>query len=294
VADPSTNQTRTEAGLLRELDDLSARMELLDHAVSRSQRMATLGMLAAGVAHEMNNILTPPANYARLALRDPENHELVQQALERIIQSCDRAGRVVESILGYSREGDAEKDCLVSEAVAVVIECAKMHPAWRGAQVELDVDPMLRVAMPSTELEQVLLNLVLNALHAMGDDRGRIRISAQCSTWNNLPGGGSGVNGADGSEECSTWNNCSGDEPSADGPCGILVVEDSGGGVPAEMRERIFEPFVSAGDSESPHQGTGLGLAISQRLVEQAGGRIEVGESDLGGAMFVVGVRTAV
>jgi signal transduction histidine kinase len=270
------------------MDSMGARLELLDRAVTRNQRLATLGTLAAGVAHELNNILTPPANYARLALKDSENHELVQQALERIIQSCDRAGRVVDAVLGYSREHGEETECLVANAVDVALECAQVHANWRGTTVTVDVDPSLRVAMSQGDLEQVMLNLLLNALDAVGrgarNEERMIRISATCSTWNSLSGGAG--------SECSTWNTfpSAGCERDSHGTVGKIVVEDSGPGVAEQMRERIFDAFVSADTGDTPKQGTGLGLAICRSLVEQAGGAIGVGGSEFGGARFVVGV----
>ncbi|MFG0257867.1 MAG: sensor histidine kinase [Phycisphaerales bacterium JB043] len=272
----NTDQVQTLASVLSQMDAMGARLDLLDRAVTRNQRLATLGTLSAGVAHELNNILTPPANYARLALKDPENHELVQQALERIIQSCDRAGRVVEAVLGYSRERGEADECLVADAVSVVCDCAQVHEHWKGTRVEVDVDPSLRVAMGQGDLEQVLLNLVLNALEALGrngrDQERVLRITGKCSTWNTL----SSV----------------GEDPSA--LVGEICVEDSGPGVAPEQRERIFEAFVSIGESNSPKQGTGLGLAICRQLVEQTGGEMGVGESELGGALFTTVLRTTI
>ncbi len=228
-------------------------------------------LAAALLAHEVSNILTPGRALAQLALARPEDRELSQRALQRLVTSIDRtteiANTVIEITEGQVASGRDETEVLMAarEAVASLGE----DPGSLGITIELKIDPALRVTMSSVALVQVLVNLVRNAIRSMqGAQRGtRICIEAVRA-------------------ECSTWNT---------GAVRLAVVDD-GPGIEPGMRERIFEPFVRT--TESKRQGgKGLGLSICRQLVIAAGGEIEVSSTHGHGACFSMilptgGVRT--
>lgn len=275
IADPAT--------LLAELEKTQRRLEEVQQGLVRSHRLATLGTLASVIAHEYNNILTPVISYAQLALARPDDHALLVKAVERALQGAERASQISTSMLGFSRDAEGASDAYLPEVVEESLQCLARHPKKDGIELELDV-PETRVAMPALSLQQVLINLILNARKAMRRRGGCLRIVGRA--------GGAWVR---------------------------LTVADTGPGIPDSVKSRLFEAFVTvpiddtcppdAGDStdadaDGPHRleatkgsanreprreqqgGTGLGLSICKQLVEDAGGTIRV-ESEPGqGASF--------
>jgi len=232
-------------------------------------RMATLGALACMLAHEMNNLLTPVLNYSKLALDAPANDRLSRRAHESAVASVEACNAMANSLLGFAAS-DVREDADVAACVARAIECIPRDLAKDGVRVEIDTPSGLAVAMPATALVQVVLNLVLNARRAIqrggagGTKRGGwVEVRAERSTWN-------------------------------PGDAVTLSVRDNGVGMDAVTAERVFNPFFSAGgDSDGESGGAGLGLAICRRLVEDAGGTIEV-ESEPGeGACFTLTIPVA-
>lgn len=251
--------------LLARIDSLQRQLDQVSDALSRSHRLSTLGTLAACVAHEFNNILTPIESYARLALQRPDQPELTRKALTHAVEGAQRAAAVSASILGFAR-GEPESACAsLHEAVSDALRCLGREPAKDGIEVHVEVGEQA-VAMPAHALQQVLVNLTLNACRAMQRRGGRLRITATPS---------------------DTWVR--------------LTVDDTGPGIPEAVRERLFEPFVTdaAAPVDAPRPGvsmtpgTGLGLAICKQLVEAAGGTIDA-ESEPGqGARFVLTLPSA-
>ena len=249
-----------ESGLdevLRQLDEAQHRVDDLQRGMMRSHRLATLGTLASVVAHEYNNILTPVISYAQLALGRPEDQDLLIKAVERALQGAERAARISTSMLDFARDSEGPEYASLPEAVEEALQCMAREPAKDGIELELDL-PRVRVAIPALALQQVLINLMLNARKAMKRRGGRLRVAAtQRGRWVRL------------------------------------TVSDTGPGIPESVRDRLFEAFVTEpiGEDAGPgsaqkHSGTGLGLSICKQLVEDAGGTIRV-ESQTGeGASF--------
>jgi len=223
--------------------------------VSDLTRMATLGTLACMLAHEMNNLLTPVLNYARMALDAPADSRIGRRAHENAIQSVEACNVMAESILGFAREGQ-EGPASVPESVDQAIRCLPRDLAKDGVELELDVDDSLSADIAPTALAQIVLNLALNARQAMPAG-GRLAISAGRSTWN------TGENRV------------------------TLRVADTGCGIEGDTLERIFEPFVSGG------RGFGLGLTICRRLLDEVDGRIRVASTVGEGSVFEVDLPAA-
>ncbi len=262
--------------LLGRLSELERRLGEVEGELEQAQKLAALGAFAMAVAHEFNNLLTPMVNYARMALSRPDDRELVEKALNVTLTGAEHAAGIANVILGFRDEGQqgvTDVGMVVKQSLA----CLSRDPKADGIDVTTNLDPGCHVAMTSGALQQVVLNLVLNALKALRSvGGGRLQIQARCSTWNTGGGG--------------------------PGPAGGRAVEiriaDNGPGIPRAIRERLFEPFPQAGgrqlaerakrDNALPPPGTGLGLAICKRLVETAGGQIAVTSAQGEGAAFTI------
>jgi signal transduction histidine kinase len=224
----------------------------MEQQMIAAERLASLGTLAVGVAHEINNplaIINDSVGWMRLLLKRQElEHMPVKQdfdkGLEKIERSVERAKNITHHLLGFVRKSDAvtvkvDLAQLVDEAVQLVRKEAE------DKQIEIvqESDPSLDMIWSDPyQLRQVLINLLTNALHATGAG-GNISI---------------GLDNV--------------------GKETVLTVRDTGRGIPRENLARIFEPFFS---TKPPGEGTGLGLFVSRGIIEKLGGTIEV-ESQLG------------
>jgi signal transduction histidine kinase len=248
-----------ELGLLAaRFEDMARRVEereRLRAALARGERLATVGALAAGVAHEINNPLTTILGYANLLLEDKPPVHGDRAALELVAGEARRVQGIVRRLLDYSRAG-AESSASAPLDVRALCErtAALCAPSLRARRVELVLDladDLPRPLADERRLEQVFVNLAQNAAQAM-DGGGKLTIVAR---------------------------------PRGAGPGIEVAFVDDGPGIPAELLGRIFEPFFT---TKGPGMGTGLGLAVAQQIVLDHGGRIEV-ESQLGrGSTFRV------
>jgi two-component system NtrC family sensor kinase len=232
----------------------------LQAALARGDRLATVGVMSASVAHEINNPLTTVLGYARLLAEDKAEDHPDRAGLELIASEADRMKVIVSGLLDYAR---VEKQDRGPTELAGVLRhvSALMEPQLRRAKVRLALDApadLPPVAADAHALQQVLVNLVQNAAQAMQPAGGAVTARASSG-----PGGLTVI-------------------------CDIL---DEGPGVPAEARARVFDPFYTTKDAGI---GTGLGLAVCKHLVATFGGTIDVGEGDGGrGARFRVVIPKA-
>ncbi|MBE7448362.1 MAG: PAS domain-containing protein [Kofleriaceae bacterium] len=231
------------------------RLRELQDQVIQAERLATLGQLAAGVVHELNNPLTSISVYAEYLLRKAERAGTDAgdvEKLSRIGQSAQRILRFARELVQYAKPVGYEIDVVDLNAVVRQSLGFCEHLFDRGGiEVSLELDPALPPvpAIPG-QLEQVLINLLTNAAHAVeGGGAVAVRTGA---------GPGQTVQ---------------------------VTVDDSGPGIAAEDRERIFEPFFT---TKVDGKGTGLGLPIVKNIVEQHRGSIGVDRAPAGGARFVV------
>lgn len=251
--------------LLAELETIEARLEQLQAGLARSHRLVTLGTIAATVAHEFNNLLTPTISYCQISLSDDlTDRDLARKALERAHDGAARAAQIANAILGFARQDDdpADRTARVADVVAESLNCLAREPAKDGIELSVDVGEDLVVAMGPVALQQVLVNLILNARKVLKRKGGRLAITAR---------------------------------PTPRGGQVQISVADNGPGIPADLLEHVFEPFVTrppTGTSSGPG-GTGLGLAICRDLVDRAGGRIEVDSTPNQGASFHITLPAA-
>ncbi|HXY68980.1 MAG TPA: ATP-binding protein [Gemmatimonadales bacterium] len=291
VATGEMSRRAPEAGT-REFDRLAESVNLMTErlldaqgALVRAEKLASVGRLAAGVAHEIGNPLAAIGNYLELLSRRGEAPELVT-AIEREAQRIDT---IVRSLLDYARPRDAKREPVDVGAVAQrAVELLRAQGLLKLVSVEV-VRPGGLPAMlgDAPALEQVFVNLLLNAVDAAGAG-GRIAVVASQARLG--ADGEATRRGGDADAAASTGRSMRRSsrhlEAVADGGTAVqVVVGDSGPGVPPDLVERVFDPFFT---TKPPGKGTGLGLAIVQRIVHDHGGRVDVARAREGGAAFTV------
>jgi signal transduction histidine kinase len=238
-------------------DELASLRRELDHA----SRLATVGTLAAGVAHEVNNLLTPAMAYLQLAEERPHDDAIQQKAMRAARSGIAGAAKILQTLLGFASPGDSatgtrsDQQCSVLGALQSACDCLG-DLEHRGIQLHADLSDSHVAMIDPLALQQVLLNLLLNSRRALAGRGGTISVSAR-----------------------------------RDRSQLVLTFSDDGPGIPPQIRDHVFEPFVTApldgGYEESP-AGTGLGLAVCRRAVEQAGGSIAVESAPGRGATFTI------
>ncbi len=250
----------SEDSLQDRLVGLQAQLDGLREQLMESQRLATIGTIAAVIAHEFNNLLTPIVSYSQYALQSAESEkpdfELIKKALSKAFQSSSKAGRICTSMLGLARGesvlGEVSVQKLIDETLAVLAR----DPQKDGIALRVQVQPGLSVMGDPVQLEQVLLNLLINARQAMLGKGGSITVRAQSVETGELR----------------------------------LQVIDTGPGIPEKLLPKIFQPFFTTKGTtrkgEAP--GTGLGLAICKEIVEHHKGRIEVQSEPGKGTTFTI------
>jgi two-component system cell cycle sensor histidine kinase/response regulator CckA len=220
----------------------------------QAQKLEAVGQLAAGIAHDFNNLLTVILGNAQLAVGDTEPSHPARVSLEQIQQAGTRAKDLVQQILIYSRQQVQQRR--VISLAPIITEAAKFLRATIPSAVEIVLAPAARVPpvlADATQIQQVILNLCLNAWHALEDQPGRIDIQLQTVTL-----------------DAAAAERLAGLRP---GLFVCLSVSDTGKGMDAALIEHIFDPFFT---TKAPGMGTGLGLPVVQGIVAGHDGAITV------------------
>jgi len=237
------------------LRDESERKVDLERRLRHSDKLATIGTLASGLAHEIGTPLNVIRGRAEYLLTADSNPPKTAEKLETIVSQIDRITKIVRMLLDFSSRRElAQHPRDVREIINATLNFLQTEAQRRGVRfvVNLPAEPLV-VKCEAGQLQQVFVNLAVNALDAMSDEGGTFQITAESE--------GAGM------------------------PQHLrLLFEDSGPGVAESDRERIFDPFFT---TKEPGKGTGMGLAISQSIVREHDGKIEV-ERGRTGARFVV------
>jgi len=230
--------------------------DLLRQQLVRAQRLCSVGTLASSVAHEFNNILTTLINYAKLGLRPQCTEASRLEALEKILKGSQRAAAIVGSMLGYARnqaQQVASTD-LIALIEDVLLLCEK-DLSKHQVQIEKKFQGRPQAPVIRVQIEQILLNLIINARQAMPHG-GRLSIEVRANPLARLA---------------------------------EIRISDTGVGIPPEKLRLIFDPFYTTKEPDDEgHGGNGLGLSVCRQIIEQHQGRIRV-ESMVGkGSKFTV------
>ena len=228
----------------------------------QSQKLEAIGTLAGGIAHDFNNLITVITGYTQLALMRTAQGTPEAADLRQVVDASDRAANLTHQLLAFSRKQVLQPTVL--DLGTVVDGIAPMLQRIIGEHIELRIEsagPLARVRADRGQLEQVLLNLAVNARDAM-------------------PGVGKGAGGG-GKLTIATRTVVTSDRASAV----ELEVSDTGAGMTDDVRERAFEPFFT---TKEPGKGTGLGLSTVYGIVNQSGGTIRVDSAPGRGTTFTI------
>jgi PAS domain S-box-containing protein len=229
--------------------DVTSERQLEDR-ISQTEKLAGIGQLAAGIAHQLNTPLGSILLSAQM-LAEGDLPEDEAEDVDRIIRQTEQCREIIKGLLNFARPQSEERQLVpLREAVHETIYLMEKNLRVAGVEVDLQADPELQVLGNRSELDQVFFNLLVNAVDAMPEG-GRIGITI---------------------------------EPA--GPGEILVaVADTGPGIAREHRDRVFLPFFT---TKGYGKGTGLGLSIVARIMHEHGGRIELDHRHQGGARFLL------
>lgn len=222
-----------EERVMRRTEELKRK----DEALRQSEKLASLGLLASGVAHELNNPLTGILMNANLLIEEVGHDSPLYGELKRIDEDAGRCRRIIDDLRTFSRRHDLRKArCRPEEVIDQALRLVEHELDLRGIRLERRIEAGLpEVFWDSERMVQVFTNLFVNAAQAM-EGGGCLSVSAQLT-----------------------------------GNCLTIEVKDTGVGIPEENRSRVFEPFFT-----TKREGTGLGLSISYGIIEEHMGRLEM------------------
>lgn len=236
-----------------------------DGASRRAQKFESIGRLAGGVAHNLNNILSPVLGYTELALEAVESPELLREQLTEIRVATERAIGLVQQLLAFGRKQSFELVALSLTQVVRDLEVFLLDTAGDQVELNLELDPDLDYVMADlAQVQQIVINLAINAREAIAAS-GKITISTSNVTL--------------------TESLCEKHEGMLPGPHVMLSVGDTGRGMNEETLKLVFEPFFT---TKEIGQGTGLGLATVYGVIKQHGGFISVQSVPDEGSVFKV------
>ena len=238
---------RRQGGLV--MWDITEQKQLQDQLI-QAEKLASLGTLVSGMAHEINNPVQGILGMAEIILQE-EDPEKVKEYARDIVEYCQHVGMVVRNFACYarpaSRDGELEID--VAERLGEALKLVQHCPQFGHVEVDLRFKPVPKFRARRTEIDQIFVNLISNAVDAMGGS-GSLTLRTELQ----------------------------------DGMIAVAV-SDTGCGIPKHLIGKIFDPFVTTKD---PGKGTGLGLSIVYKIVSRYGGRICVDSEEGKGATFTV------
>jgi signal transduction histidine kinase len=255
-------------GLIRSFNIFIRRLHQRDAELVRAEKMATLGQLASGIAHQIGTPLNVIAGNAEIVLMKMEPDNPARARLEKIIERVDRISEMITRLLALSKPGQAEvADVDLNELIAQVLDYLPQLPPGISIILDLQEDLPPIVGSPVL-LEQVLLNLTANAIQAMGQT-GRLSI----------------ISG----QETTTEEGLETSQETGEQWLSIFIV-DTGSGITRENLSKLFTPFFT---TKRGGEGTGLGLALAQRIVAELKGEIGVVSEENVGSVFFLRLKAA-
>ncbi len=253
---PLVSKDQRQIGRLIIFDDVTDRAELEQRLV-QADKLSSIGLLAAGVAHEVNTPLAVISTYAQMLAKQVADDSQKSLILDKIAKQTFRASEIVNSLLNFSRTSTTSfGDVNVNRVIQETLSLLEHQLQKSGIQVKTNLEAALPgVHANAGKLQQVFLNLFLNARDAMASG---------------------------GTLEVTSW---------AEGTRARVEVADSGPGIAPEHVHRIYDPFFT---TKAARKGTGLGLSVTYGIIQEHGGSIEVSNRRSGGATFRVELPLAV
>lgn len=252
-ARPVLDEEGRRLGWLEALSDVTGHRQI-QSKLQQTEKMAAIGQLVSGIAHELNNPLTSIMGYAQLLL----NHRLSDarnSEARMIFEEAERTSRIVKNLLSYARQAEPERTRTdVNEVIERTVALREYELKIQNIVVICELEPNLPATLADPhQIQQVVLNLLINAEQAIRATRGKGRIRLRTARIS-----GSRL---------------------------AIEISDDGPGIPPEISVRVFDPFFT---TKPPGIGTGLGLAIVHRIVEQHEGTVRFENLPVGGAKFTI------
>lgn len=238
---------------LRDIIKIEKHLEQTHNMLMQSEKMAGLGRLAAGVAHEINNPMSGIMLYANLAKEELGDDHEVSADLETIIHEAERCKVIVADLLEFSHQTRYEMEPTdINEVIRKTLGILENQPLYHNIEFKLNLaDKLLPVLGNSIRLNQVMMNLLVNAAQAMKGE-GRINITSRARAGNDI---------------------------------NEILISDTGPGIDEDIMEQIFEPFFT---TKTTGDGTGLGLSVSFAIIKEHQGTIKVSSGPGKGALFTL------
>jgi len=240
-------------GRLIIVDDITERIDL-ESQLSQAEKMSSIGLLAAGVAHEVNTPLAVISSYAQMLLKQANGDSNMSGILEKITRQTFRASEIVNNLLNFSRTNSSEfSDINVNKIIAETVTLLEHQFKTSRIKLQTDLDVNLPLIYGNAgKLQQVFLNLFVNAKDAMAGTDGTLKVQ----TSNN-----GGVS---------------------------IVVSDTGAGIAPEHITKIYDPFFTTKNAprEGQSRGTGLGLSVTYGIIQEHAGKIRVESNPGQGTSF--------
>ncbi len=245
------------SSLHKRLENQQQNNDALKSQLAQLQHLANMGTVSYMIAHEINNLLTPLRNYAAVALENPDDRDFVEKALQKTVRSCERASKIMESMLAMSNgQTQEKKNSRLLTLVEEIFTCLCRDFAKDGITVETCIPEDLTVWGVPVQIQQVLMNLILNARDAMLPRGGVLTIKA-----------------AEKSDAVE------------------IEVADTGEGIEPADLNNIFESFFTTKTNKSlsyEYSGAGLGLAFCKKIIAEHEGLISVESKPAKGSKFKI------
>ena len=218
--------------------------------IMKAERLAMIGRLSAGVAHEINNPLGGILLFSRLLLQKAPTEGLMRENLERIERDTKRCQNIVQGLLDFAREREPKIELVaINELVDKSIQLFKNQALFHNIDVQKQYEDLPIILADPAQIQQVLVNIIMNAADAM-DEKGVLRLATRC---------------------CDNMVE--------------IAITDNGKGIPAEQFDQIFEPFFT---TKGVGHGTGLGLSISYGIIDRHGGDLKAFSKEGEGSTFII------